>query len=77
MRDTFDYAIGTEKMRPIDGYYQYSAKLKWLVRNPGPKSTVIRYAEHQIHNEFWGETAQDAYNKADSAVRKWIDRQSN
>ena len=77
MSDTFDYVIRTEKIRPIDGFYNYSAKLKWIVRNPGPHSKVVTASEHQIGNEFWGETAQDAYNKVDIAVRKWIDRQTN
>jgi hypothetical protein len=77
MNDTFDYVIGTEKIRPIDGFYQYSAKLRWLVRNSGSNAKVVSYAEHHIGNEYWGETAQDAYNKVDIAVRRWIERQTN
>ena len=56
MKDTFDYAIGTEKIHPIDGFYSYSAKLRWLVRNPGPQFKAVSYSEHHIRNEFWGET---------------------
>ena len=77
MKDTFDYVIGTEKIRPIGGFYNYTAKLTRLVRNPGPDFKIVSFSEHHIGNEYWGETALDAYNKVDIAVRKWIDRQKN
>ena len=77
MKDTFDYVIGTEKIRPIGGFYNYMGKLTQLVRNPGPNFKVVTFSEHHISNEYWGETALDAYNKVEIAVRKWIDKQTH
>ena len=69
-RSEYEYHVVTERLKsPIRGIYHYAAKVSVTVKL---KKGGARRVSPDI-GEMWGATQDDAHDRMERAVEKWID----